>query len=60
MNWNALTQLLYGLTELTWASVVMIAAGGILIYLAISKEYEPLLLLPIGIGCILATFLQRG
>ncbi|MBN2389193.1 MAG: sodium ion-translocating decarboxylase subunit beta [Anaerolineae bacterium] len=32
----------------------MMAIGGILIYLAIAKEYEPVLLLPIGIGCIIA------
>lgn len=42
------------LPELTWANWVMILAGGILIYLAIAKEYEPVLLLPIGFGCILA------
>ncbi len=32
---------------------VMMAAGGLLMYLAIAKEYEPVLLLPIGFGCIL-------
>ncbi|MBN1246706.1 MAG: sodium ion-translocating decarboxylase subunit beta [Anaerolineae bacterium] len=31
----------------------MIAVGGLLIYLAIAKEYEPVLLLPIGLGCII-------
>ena len=31
----------------------MMAIGGVLIYLAIAKEYEPVLLLPIGFGCIL-------
>ncbi len=34
--------------------VVMMAMGGVLIYLAIAKEYEPVLLLPIGVGCLLA------
>ena len=34
-------------------STVMMAIGGVLIYLAIAKEYEPVLLLPIGFGCIL-------
>jgi sodium ion-translocating decarboxylase beta subunit len=34
--------------------VVMLAIGGLLIYLAVAKEYEPVLLLPIGFGCILA------
>ncbi|MCD6284415.1 MAG: sodium ion-translocating decarboxylase subunit beta [Anaerolineae bacterium] len=31
----------------------MMGIGGLLIYLAITKEYEPLLLLPIGLGCII-------
>ncbi len=43
-----------GLTAITWANLVMIAAGAVLIYLAIAKEYEPVLLLPIGMGCIFA------
>ncbi|MGI6050408.1 MAG: sodium ion-translocating decarboxylase subunit beta [Acetivibrionales bacterium] len=34
--------------------LIMFAIGGILIYLAIKKEYEPALLLPIGFGAILA------
>jgi oxaloacetate decarboxylase beta subunit len=34
----------------------MIAVGAILIYLAIAKEYEPTLLLPIGFGAILGTY----
>jgi sodium ion-translocating decarboxylase beta subunit len=34
--------------------LIMFAIGGILIYLAIVKEYEPTLLLPIGFGAILA------
>ena len=43
-----------GLTNITWQQVVMLAVGGTLIYLAIAKEYEPVLLLPIGFGAILA------
>jgi oxaloacetate decarboxylase beta subunit len=31
----------------------MMGLGGLLIYLAIAKEYEPVLLLPIGMGCII-------
>nr|WP_259459441.1 sodium ion-translocating decarboxylase subunit beta [Mesotoga sp. HF07.pep.5.2.highcov] len=34
-------------------NLVMFAIGAILIYLAIKKEYEPMLLLPIGFGAIL-------
>jgi carboxybiotin decarboxylase len=37
-----------------WGSLVMIAVGILLIGLAVVKEYEPVLLLPIGFGCILA------
>lgn len=36
-----------------WKALIMYAIGGILIYLAIKKEYEPALLLPIGFGAIL-------
>jgi oxaloacetate decarboxylase beta subunit len=44
---------LEGLTNVTWQSLVMMAIGGLLIYLAVAREYEPLLLLPIGAGAIL-------
>ncbi len=43
-----------GISAFTWGNAVMIAAGLILIALAVIKEYEPVLLLPIGFGCILA------
>lgn len=48
------TQLLAGVQALEWGQVVMMVVGGVLIYLAIAKEYEPVLLLPIGVGCLLA------
>ena len=55
MNWHELVAILtQGITAFTWANGVMIAAGALLIYLAIAKRYEPLLLLPIGAGCIFA------
>ena len=38
---------------ITWQQVVMWAIGGVLIYLAIEKDMEPSLLLPIGFGAIL-------
>ncbi len=44
----------FDLGDFSWKSIVMILVGLILIYLAIRKEYEPVLLLPIGFGCILA------
>ena len=37
-----------------WRPWVMFLIGGILIFLAIKKKYEPMLLLPIGFGAILA------
>ena len=37
-----------------WKTLVMFLISGILIYLAIKKDYEPALLLPIGFGAILA------
>jgi oxaloacetate decarboxylase beta subunit len=47
-------ELLVGLTTISWQQAVMLLIGGILIYLAIAKEYEPALLLPIGFGAIMA------
>jgi len=60
MNILALESLLAGFTGLTIERVIMILVGGILIYLAIRYEYEPLLLLPIGLGCILANIPGTG
>ena len=40
-------------TEITWQMVVMWLVGGALIYLAIKKDMEPTLLLPMGFGAIL-------
>ena len=49
-----LSGLLGGLGTITWQQVVMVLVGGLLMYMAIAKEYEPTLLLPIGFGCVLA------
>jgi len=48
-----LQELLKGITVLSIGNVVMIGVGAFLIYLAISKEYEPALLIPIGFSTIL-------
>ena len=40
--------------HLSWQNGVMLLIGFVLIALAIIKEYEPTLLLPIGFGCVLA------
>ena len=45
--------LLEGITSITWQQLVMYLVGGALIWLAIKKEYEPTLLLPMGFGAIL-------
>ena len=46
-------ELLVGIVNLSWKHVAMWVVAGILIYLAIRHDYEPLLLLPIGFGAIL-------
>jgi sodium ion-translocating decarboxylase beta subunit len=43
-----------GVANLGLGNLVMFVVAGILIYLAITKEFEPLLLIPIGFGAILA------
>ncbi len=44
----------------TWQQLVMYAVGAALIYLAIKKEYEPTLLLPMGFGAILVNLPQSS
>ncbi len=43
-----------------WKNAVMLGVGCVLLYLAIKKEYEPLLLLPIAFGMILANLPGAG
>ena len=57
---SLLPELLKGFTHFTLGNAIMLAVGAILIYLAIAKEYEPVLLLPIGFGCILANIPLAG
>ncbi|MHB8892946.1 MAG: sodium ion-translocating decarboxylase subunit beta [Candidatus Limnocylindrales bacterium] len=54
MSAGTVDQLLAGITALTWQSVVMFVVAGTLLFLAIARDYEPLLLVPIASGCILA------
>ncbi len=49
-----------GLANFTWGQVLMMLIGGLLIYLAIVKKFEPLLLLPIGFGAILSNIPVAG
>ncbi len=52
--------LLDGLRMLTWQQVVMYLIGALLIWLAIKKDYEPALLLPMGFGAILVNLPSTG
>ena len=52
--------LVEGISSLTLGQVIMWIIGGLLIYLAIKKEYEPALLLPMGFGAILVNFPDTG
>src|SRR6056297_1958000 len=45
---------------LTWKMLIMWCIAGILFYLAIAKKFEPLLLLPIGFGILLANLPLTG
>jgi oxaloacetate decarboxylase beta subunit len=45
---------LFGILALTWQAAVMLGIGGLLIYLGIARQIEPVLLVPIGTGIILA------
>jgi carboxybiotin decarboxylase len=55
-----LPELLKGVVGLSLGNLFMILIGGVLILLAVVKEYEPVLLLPIGFGCILANIPLTG
>ncbi len=43
-----------GFLSLTWQAAVMLLIGGVLLWLGIARKVEPVLLVPIGTGCILA------
>jgi oxaloacetate decarboxylase beta subunit len=49
-----------GIANLEWGQLLMVLVGGLLIFLAVRKGFEPLLLLPIGFGCILANVPVAG
>ncbi len=49
-----------GIANLAWGQVLMILVGSLLIYLAIAKKFEPLLLVPIGFGAILSNIPVAG
>src|SRR4030042_3589366 len=57
---NGLMGLTAGFAALQWSHAAMIVIGGILLYLGIKKDCEPLLLVPIGFGCILINIPLAG
>ena len=60
-EWNDTVEALYeNIFNLQWQQVVMWILGGVLIYLAIKKQMEPTLLLPIGFGAILVNLPMSG
>ena len=52
--------LVEGIMSVTWQQLVMYGVGILLIYLAIAKEYEPALLMPMGFGAILVNLPFSG
>lgn len=49
-----------GITSVTFGQIVMMIIGAVLMYLGIKKEYEPTLLVPMGLGTILVNFPNTG
>jgi oxaloacetate decarboxylase beta subunit len=49
-----------GFATITWKEVIMLFVAGVLLYLAIAKKYEPLLLLPIAFGMLLVNLPLGG
>jgi len=57
---SGLYGLVAGFTNLHWSNPIMIIVGLFLLYLGIKKDFEPLLLVPIGFGCILVNIPLAG
>jgi sodium ion-translocating decarboxylase beta subunit len=63
MSWHwsdIFSALVSGFSHLTWQSGILIFLGCVLLYLAIAKKIEPLLLIPIGFGIILGNLPLAG
>ncbi len=52
--------LVTGILSITWKQAVMYVVGVVMIYLAVKKEYEPSLLLPMGFGAIMVNLPASG
>jgi carboxybiotin decarboxylase len=57
---GGLSGLVAGFVNLEWSNVVMMAIGCLLLYLGIKKDFEPLLLVPIGFGAIMVNIPLAG
>jgi carboxybiotin decarboxylase len=57
---GGLSGLVAGFANLEWSNVAMMAIGCLLLYLGIKKDFEPLLLVPIGFGAILVNVPLAG
>lgn len=57
---NGLSGLGSGFINMHWSNPAMIVLGGLLLYLGIKKDVEPLLLVPIGFGAILVNIPLAG
>ena len=57
---NGLYGLIASFVHLHWSNPIMIVVGMILLYLGIKKDIEPVLLVPIGFGCILVNIPLAG
>ena len=53
-------QIISGILSVTPGQLIMMAIGAVLMYLGIKKEYEPTLLVPMGLGAILVNFPNSG
>ncbi len=52
--------LVHGVLSVTWQQLLMYGVGIFLIFIAVKKEYEPALLLPMGFGAILVNLPETG
>jgi sodium ion-translocating decarboxylase beta subunit len=57
---SGLSSLVMGIGLVTIENIIMIAVGCVLLYLGIKKDYEPLLLVPIGFGAVLVNIPLGG
>lgn len=57
---NQFSFLIHGFMGITWQMLVMWVVGGLLIWLAVKKDFEPALLLPMGFGAILVNLPYTG